>query len=243
MVQKLYMSHNMVYCFDIDNTICTTNGNDYKNSVPITKAISEINRLYEQDNIIKMFTARGTTSKIDWTELTKNQLCLWGVKYHELIMNTKPSFDIIIDDKAINAHDWHKSIDKKIGFLAGSFDLIHPGYILMFEDAKKYCDHLIVALQTDPTIDRPAKNKPVQTIEERKIILSSIKYIDEILIYETEKDLYNLLKNIKIDVRILGSDYEDKVYNGYDLDIPVHFHKRNHNWSTTNLKNKIRNLI
>ena len=122
-------------------------------------------------------------------------------------MNTKPSFDIIIDDKAINAHDWHKSIDKKIGFLAGSFDLIHPGYILMFEDAKKYCDHLIVALQTDPTIDRPAKNKPVQTIEERKIILSSIKYIDEILIYETEKSLRE--HGDKVDSAIKNSIEED----------------------------------
>ena len=243
MVQILFMSHNMVYCFDIDNTICITNGNDYKNAVPIKKAVDEINKLYQDNNIIKLFTARGTTSKIDWTEFTINQLSQWGLKYHELIMNIKPSFDLLIDDRAINANDWLKIIDKKVGFLAGSFDLIHPGYILMFQDAKKYCNHLIVGLQTDPTIDRPTKNKPVQTIEERKIILSSIKYIDEIIIYETEKDLYNLLKNNKIDIRILGSDYEDKIYNGYDLNIPVYFHKRNHNWSTTNLKNKIRNSL
>jgi len=231
----------MIYCFDIDNTICETSGNDYNNSIPFYNIIDEINRLYEQGNIIKIFTARGASSGIDWTNFTKNQLKEWNLNYHELITNKKPSFDILVDDKAINVNEWKKTINRKVGFLAGSFDLIHPGYILMFEDAKKVCDHLIVALQTDPTIDRPFKNKIVQTFEERKLILSSIKYVDEIIKYTTEEELYNILKNTKINVRILGSDYENKEYTGIDLNIPVHFHKRNHNWSTTNLKNNIKN--
>jgi len=129
----------------------------------------------------------------------------------------------------------------KKGIIAGSFDVIHPGYIKMFEDAKTACDHLIVALQTDPTIERPHKNKPVQTVEERKIILNAIKYIDEILLYETEQDLYNILKLTTLDVRILGTDYKNKSYTGDDLDIPVYYHVRDHSWSTTDLKNKIRN--
>lgn len=229
----------MIYCFDLDGTLCITENKKYLESIPIKKAIEEVNKLYEQGHEIKIFTARGTTSKIDWTDSTKNQLNSWGVRYHTLITNTKPSFDVLIDDKAINANEWLKTINKKIGFLAGSFDLIHPGYILMFEDAKTVCDHLIVALQTDPTLDRPNKNKPVQTLEERKKILSSIKFIDEIVIYSSEDDLYNLLKNTKIDVRILGSDYKNTKFNGFDLSIPIHFHDRSHNWSTTNLKKKI----
>ena len=126
------------------------------------------------------------------------------------------------------------------GIIAGSFDLIHPGYVLMFEDAKRICKHLIVALQTDPTLDRDYKERPIHNLEERKIILSSIKYIDEIVTYSTESDLYNLLKEIDFDVRILGSDYENIKYNGSDLNKPVYFHRRDHEWSTSRLKNKIR---
>ena len=131
----------------------------------------------------------------------------------------------------------------KKGFIAGSFDILHPGYIKMFEDAKSVCEHLIVALQTDPTIDRPEKNKPVQTLEERKIILDAILHIDEILIYDTEKDLYNLLKSTKPDVRILGSDYKNRLFTGSDLNIPIYFHKRSHDWSTSSLKEKIKNSL
>ena len=131
----------------------------------------------------------------------------------------------------------------KVGFLAGAFDLIHPGYVLMFQDAKKVCDYLIVALQTDPTVDRPAKMKPVQSYEERKMILESIKFVDEVVKYTTEEDLYKLLKDTNIDIRILGTDYKDKKFNGCDLGIPIHFHKRDHNWSTSNLKNKIKRSL
>jgi len=126
------------------------------------------------------------------------------------------------------------------GLIAGSFDLIHPGYVLMFEDAKRICNYLIVALQTDPTLDRSYKEKPVHTLEERRIILSAVKYVDEIIVYATEADLYNVLKTTDFDVRVLGSDYRDSEYNGSDLNIPVYFHKRDHEWSTSGLKNKIR---
>lgn len=133
----------------------------------------------------------------------------------------------------------------KKGFVASSFDLMHPGYILMFQDAKNVCDYLICALQNDPTVDRPTKNKPVLTLEERKIVLSAIKYIDEIVVYNTEAELYSLLKSIKPDVRILGTDYHKKSFTGDDLDIFIHWHDRYHNWSTTSLKRRIQgvNLI
>ena len=132
-------------------------------------------------------------------------------------------------------------IERKIGFTCSCFDLLHAGHILMLKDAKEQCDYLIVGLQTDPTIDRPEKNKPIQSFEERKIQLEAVKYIDEIFVYETEEDLYKKLLDIKPDVRILGSDYDipDKRFTGDDLNIPIYFHERKHNYSSTNLRGKI----
>ena len=130
-------------------------------------------------------------------------------------------------------------IKDTIGFTCSAFDLLHAGHILMLKDAKSHCDKLIVGLQTDPTIDRPEKNKPIQSFEERKIQLKAVKYINEIFEYTTEEELYKNLLFIKPDVRILGSDYKGKSFTGDDLDIEIYYHERNHNYSTTNLREKI----
>jgi len=128
----------------------------------------------------------------------------------------------------------------KIGIICGSFDLIHPGYIRMFKDAKSVCISLVAALQDDPTIDRPEKCKPVQDFEGRKEILESIEYIDSIVEYSTEKELASLLANTDHDVRILGSDYEGRVdYTGASLNKPVYYHHRDHDYSTTALKEAV----
>ena len=127
----------------------------------------------------------------------------------------------------------------KKGFTCSCFDLLHAGHILMLKDSKEQCDYLIVGLQTDPTIDRPEKNKPIQSFEERKIQLEAVKYVDEIFIYETEKDLLKKILDINPDIRILGSDYIDKPFTGDDLDIPIYFHDRKHNYSSTNLRGSI----
>ena len=120
------------------------------------------------------------------------------------------------------------------------FDLLHAGHILMLEDAKSQCDKLIVGLQTDPTIDRPEKNKPIQSFQERYIQLSAVKYVDAVIKYETENELYELLKVLRPNVRILGSDYEDgRYFTGDDLNIPIYFHKRDHNYSSTQIRKKI----
>ena len=130
---------------------------------------------------------------------------------------------------------------QKIGFTCSCFDLLHAGHILMLKDAKKQCDYLIVGLQTDPTIDRPKeKNKPIQSLEERKIQLDAIKYIDEIIIYKSEKELYELLQKIKPNVRILGSDYINKSFTGDDLKIEIYYHKRLHNYSSSSLRKRIK---
>ena len=127
----------------------------------------------------------------------------------------------------------------KIGFTCSCFDLLHTGHILMLKDAKKQCDKLIVGLQTDPTLDRPEKNKPIQSYEERYIQLEAIKYVDKIVKYTTEKDLLKKLLEISPDIRILGSDYISKSFTGDDLNIPIYYHNRNHNYSSTNLRGKI----
>ena len=126
-----------------------------------------------------------------------------------------------------------------IGFTCSCFDLLHAGHILMLKDAKEQCDYLIVGLQTDPTLDRPEKNKPIQSLEERKIQLEAVKYVDEILKYNTEKELFEILRMLRPDVRILGSDYEGKYFTGTELNIPIYYHKRNHNYSSSNLRQKI----
>ena len=129
----------------------------------------------------------------------------------------------------------------KIGFTCSCFDLLHAGHILMLKDAKEQCDKLIVGLQTDPTLDRPEKNKPIQSYEERLIQLEAVKYIDDVIKYETEEDLLQLLKLMRPNVRILGSDYQDgRYYTGMELNIPIHYHERNHGYSSSRLREKIK---
>ena len=111
----------------------------------------------------------------------------------------------------------------------------------MLKDAKKQCDYLIVGLQTDPSIDRPKeKNKPIQSLEERRIQLEAVKYIDEIIIYDTEKELHALLQKIMPNIRILGSDYISKSFTGDDLNIKIYYHQRTHNYSSSSLKELIK---
>ena len=113
----------------------------------------------------------------------------------------------------------------------------------MLQYAKARCDKLIVGLQTDPTLDRPdTKNKPIQSLDERRIQLEAVRYVDEVFTYDTEKDLYEKLLQIKPDVRILGSDYIGKPFTGDDLGTKIYYHDRTHNYSSTNLRKKIKEV-
>lgn len=127
----------------------------------------------------------------------------------------------------------------KVGLIAGSFDIIHPGYIRMFRQAKMSCDHLIIALQTDSTIDRPQKCKPIQTWDERREILLGLRDVDEVIEYTDEKSLLVLLESTKHDIRILGDEYKDAEYKGKHLNKEVLWIVRDHNYSTTAIKEKI----
>ena len=131
----------------------------------------------------------------------------------------------------------------KIGITFSAFDLLHAGHIKMLEEAKRECDYLIVGLQTDPTLDRPEKNSPSQTVVERYIQLKGCKFVDEIVPYASEQDLEDILRSFKIDVRIIGDEYRDKNFTGRayceQKGIILYFNGRDHRFSSSNLRKEV----
>ncbi|MNG76601.1 Glycerol-3-phosphate cytidylyltransferase [compost metagenome] len=128
----------------------------------------------------------------------------------------------------------------RIGITFSAFDLLHAGHIKMLEDAKRQCDFLICGLQTDPTLDRPEKNKPAQTVVERYIQLKGCKYVDQIVPYATEQDLEDILRSFKVDVRIVGDEYREKSFTGREYceetGIELYFNSRDHRFSSSGLR-------
>jgi glycerol-3-phosphate cytidylyltransferase len=131
----------------------------------------------------------------------------------------------------------------KVGFTCSTFDLLHAGHIQMLREAKEQCDYLICGLQMDPSIDRVEKNAPIQTVVERYTQLKAVKYIDEIIPYNTEKDLEDILTMYEIDVRILGEEYRDKTFTGRAIcakrGIELYFNKREHRFSSSDLRKRV----
>ena len=137
-----------------------------------------------------------------------------------------------------------KDQGERIGIVFSTFDLLHAGHIAMLSECKNHCDYLIAGLQTDPTIDRPdTKNPPVQSIVERQIQLAATRYVDEIVVYQTEKDLEDILLTLPIDVRILGVEYEHKDFTGknicLDRGIEIIYNKRDHSFSSSSLRKRV----
>src|SRR5690606_30529081 len=131
----------------------------------------------------------------------------------------------------------------KVGITFSAFDLFHAGHVKMLEEAKQQCDYLIVGLQTDPTLDRPEKNKPTQTVVERYIQLKGCKFVDEIVPYATEQDLLDVLQSFKIDLRIVGDEYMSKDFTGRkyceENGIELYFNSRDHRFSSTGLRQEV----
>ena len=131
----------------------------------------------------------------------------------------------------------------KVGFTCSTFDLLHAGHIQMLREAKEQCDYLLVGLQIDPSIDRPEKNSPIQSIVERYTQLNAVEYVDEIVPYATETDLNDILTMYHIDVRILGEEYREKDFTGKDIckkrGIQLHFNKRDHRFSSSDLRKRV----
>lgn len=137
-----------------------------------------------------------------------------------------------------------KEQGKKIGITFSTFDMLHAGHIAMLSEAKNHCDYLIAGLQTDPTLDRPdTKNHPIQSIVERQIQLAACRYVDEVVVYQTEQDLRDLLLILPVDVRILGVEYQDKDFSGrdecYDRGIEIVFNERDHSFSSSSLRKRV----
>ena len=137
-----------------------------------------------------------------------------------------------------------KKEGKRVGITFSTFDLLHAGHIARLSEAKNHCDYLICGLQTDPTIDRPdSKNKPIQSIVERQIQLAACRYVDEVVVYQTEQDLIDLLLILPVDVRILGIEYEHKDFTGkqecYDRGIEIVFNGRDHSFSSSSLRKRV----
>lgn len=137
-----------------------------------------------------------------------------------------------------------KSEGKRIGITFSTFDMLHAGHIAMLSEAKNHCDYLIAGLQTDPTIDRPdTKNKPVQSIVERQIQLAACRYVDEVVVYQTEQDLIDLLLILPLDVRVLGIEYENTDFTGrdecYHRNIELVFNSRDHSFSSSSLRKRV----
>jgi len=128
----------------------------------------------------------------------------------------------------------------KKGITFGAFDLFHAGHVLMLEEAKTVCDYLIVCIQSDPSLDREEKNKPVQSIIEREIQVSGCRFVDEVIIYDTEADLLNIIGQVDWDVRIIGEEYKDKDFTGRDQTLErCHFNKRPHTFSSSELRERV----
>jgi glycerol-3-phosphate cytidylyltransferase len=131
----------------------------------------------------------------------------------------------------------------RIGFTASQFDMLHAGHIAMLSEAKNHCDYLIAGLQNNASWDRPEKNEPIQSIVERQIQLAATRYVDEIVVYNTEKDLEDILLTLPIDVRILGVEYQDKEFTGKDIcnkrNIKLIFNSRDHSFSSSSLRKRV----
>lgn len=130
-------------------------------------------------------------------------------------------------------------VDKlKIGITFSTFDLFHPGHIAMLSEAKSLCDYLIVGLLTDPTIDRPEKNKPIQSIFERWLQVSTCQYVDDVIPFESEQDLIDIILTLNPDIRIVGEEYRDVDHTGKGL-CPIHYNKRRHSFSSSSLRDRV----
>ena len=238
----------MIYAFDLDGTLVTlVEDSRYNECKPLAGRIAVVNKLYDEGHEIIIYTARGVVSGLtdELRKLTRHQLSDFGIKYSKLEMGTKLYYDILIDDKSANAHIWFAEQRPFNGIIAGSFDVLHPGYIHMLKEARSQCNHLLIALQEDASRDRPdAKLKPILSVKDRIEMLQSLRCVDQVISYKTEEDFHMILSHYKGHTRFLGDDYIGKDYTGSDLKgNEIVYIDRSHGWSTTKFKTKIAESI
>ena len=228
----------MKYCFDIDDTLLKYHG-EYELATPIQSRIDRVNQLYDEGNKIILMTARGMSSGKDHTELTKKQLFGFGIKYHELIMNQKPNADIFIDDKALNVIDWDRQ-SNSIVWLNGCFDILHRGHIEMFKYASTLGCRVVVGTDSDQRIKKTkATNRPINCLNDRIEVLMSLKWIDEVVSFDSDEELCFWLKKYSPKYRVLGGDYKDHQNKivGSEYSGKILFFDRVEKYSTTGVIN------
>lgn len=202
----------MIYSFDIDNTLLNTIGNDYSNSKPIQRRIDDVNQLYDEGHTVILFTARGSASKKDYSQLTIKQIKSFGIKHHELIFH-KPNADIFIDDKAFNSQHWATLVpNNRVVWTNGCFDVLHIGHIRMINECVRqaliYDAKLVVGIDSDRRVSEiKGKQRPLNNQQIRSEFLLSIKGVESVVIFDNEKELNSIISQLQPEIMVVGDDY------------------------------------
>ena len=229
----------MKYCFDIDDTLLSYYG-DYNKSTPIQHRIDRVNELYDRGHHIILMTARGQSSGKDYTDFTREQVKKFGIKHHELIMNKKPNADVFIDDKGLRVDQWDWDYrgfrDSCSVWVNGCFDVLHRGHIelLKFARGKAEGCEVIVGVDSDERVRKAkGKDRPVNTLEDRLVVLQSLSFVDRVFSFDTDDELVDLLKQHAPKYRVIGSDYKTKPIVGEDYSGEIVYYDLKSGYSST----------
>ncbi len=188
----------MTYCFDIDGTICNKDVK-YENAKAYPSVVAKINSLYDEGHTIILYTARGSKSGLDWTDLTNQQIKKWGIKCHEVKLG-KPFYDLMIDDRAINADLWRSRLNLRTCLITGVFDLLNIELCAQLKRLRKKFNNIVVAIQSDPSLEDKNAKSPKTTLKDRITILKSIRDIDEILVFRVNSDINPIASQIQAEI-------------------------------------------
>ena len=196
----------MTYCFDIDGTICNKDV-EYENAKAYPSLVAKINSLYDEGHTIILYTARGSKSGLDWTDLTNQQIKKWGIKCHEVKLG-KPFYDLMIDDRAINADLWRSRLNLRTCLITGVFDSINIELCAQLKRLRKKFNNIVLAIQSDPSLEDKSAKPPKTTLEDRITMLKSIRDIDEILVFRVNSDINPIASQIQAEIVELENQKE-----------------------------------
>ena len=188
----------MTYCFDIDGTICNKDV-EYENAKAYPSVVAKINSLYDEGHTIILYTARGSKSGLDWTDLTNQQIKKWGIKCHEVKLG-KPFYDLMIDDRAVNADLWRSRLNLRTCLITGVFDLINIELCAQLKRLRKKFNNIVIAIQSDPSLEDKNEKSPKTALEDRITMLKSIRDIDEILVFRVNSDINPIASQIQAEI-------------------------------------------
>lgn len=188
----------MTYCFDIDGTICNKDV-EYEKAIPYPSVIVKINSLYDEGHTIILYTARGSKTGLDWTELTNQQIKKWGIKCHEVKLG-KPFYDLMIDDRAINADLWRSKLNLKTCLVTGVFELLDADLCTQLQRLRKRYNNIVAAIQSDPILDDENAESPKTSLEDRITMLKSMRNIDEVVVFRIKSDIKPIASQVRAEV-------------------------------------------